>query len=167
MDMLVNGGTSGGQSRDNVVEEQPQGKGGISMDVSVNKRASGGQSRDNEGEEQPQGTGQAGPSSQGKDMKKPKPEPETKPKQKPKPKQKTGYKQDGVWFEKVSSKLFKQVIVIDLEAKCNWQYEVTYVERLLDLSTDTHEQAVAELNMRPQPSVYQDLGHEDYLAMTV
>ncbi|KAG6914860.1 hypothetical protein DXG01_014868 [Tephrocybe rancida] len=176
-DMSVDGGASGGQSRDNAMEEQPQGKGGISMDVSVDKRASGGQSGDNEGEEQPQGAGQAGPSSRGKDKKKPEPEPETKPKPKHKPKQKTGYEQDGVRFEKVSSKLFKQVVVIDLEAECDQndshclplssytgrkstnkktyevhnstgltnppytpqfhrKYEVTYVERLLDLSTD-------------------------------
>ncbi|KAG6914294.1 hypothetical protein DXG01_001254, partial [Tephrocybe rancida] len=37
-DMLVDGGASGGQSRDNAVEEQPQGEGRISTDVSVDKR---------------------------------------------------------------------------------------------------------------------------------
>ncbi|KAG6914548.1 hypothetical protein DXG01_016669 [Tephrocybe rancida] len=84
----------------------------------VDEGAPGHQSGDNAADEQTveehtQGTGQDGPSSGGKGDSEPKPKP------KPKSKQKAGYEQDGVWFKKVSSKLFKQVVVIDLEADCD------------------------------------------------
>ncbi|KAG6905753.1 hypothetical protein DXG01_000916, partial [Tephrocybe rancida] len=151
--------------------------------ATTNTPAPGHQSRDNVAEERTQGTGQDGLSSGGNGDSEPQPKP------KPKNKQKAGYEQDGVLFKKVLSKLFKQVVVIDLEADCDLiskkifavhnsiqmtdpnynprfhqKYEVTYVERLLEVSTNAPEGDMAE-SCPPSP-VFEEFGHLDYCAMT-